>query len=310
MGTCVVRLPIIFNSTTDLLGQGNAGQVFRVRLPGNRIFALKRFLPSLDRTDFDNEARVLEELEDNPHPCISLPIQSWLEVDSAYIRFPLAETDLFKLIRTTAPPANILTTDENADRFFGRHLAGLCEALRYVHEARIGRQQRRRIGFHHDIKPANISIFPGGVWKLSDFVSGDIRFVGANEEIYNRRPSTWDRLYSAPEFVIEGRVSCPTDIWSLGAVFLEVLVWATLGGDAVQQFHDKRREYGGGRATFWSQDEAVPCLNPTVLKAMENLEARCVGLRPLTVLAEIIRKVLVVDVKDRWTAVKICDYRS
>jgi hypothetical protein len=67
----------------------------------------------------------------------------------------------------------------------------------------------------------------GAIWKVGGFGLEMVAYVSASStgRIYNIKPSTEDPLYSAPEFAIEGRFYQLKHIWSLGGIFVEVLLW-------------------------------------------------------------------------------------
>jgi serine/threonine protein kinase len=78
----------------------------------------------------------------------------------------------------------------------------------------------------------------GAVWKISDFGLGAVSYVdlSSSDKIYNIKPSTGDPIYSPPEFVAEGIVSQPKDIWSLGCSFMEVLLWTLDSSGTVMDY--------------------------------------------------------------------------
>ncbi|KAK0717800.1 hypothetical protein B0T26DRAFT_776771 [Lasiosphaeria miniovina] len=114
----------------------------------------------------------------------------------------------------------------------------------------------RQIGFHLDIEPVDILLFESDnpaepVWKLSDFGSGlvsDFQEHNYNESIYNSKLSTSDPIYTSPEVALEGRVSRPKDVWSLGCIYLEALVWiADAPPTALDDFQEARSNLPDGR---------------------------------------------------------------
>jgi serine/threonine protein kinase len=234
--------------------------------------------------------------------------------------FPLANGDLYHQLRTTSPPN--LTREVEGNLLENIH--GVCDAIRYLHDSgelpsRSGEQRMKRIGFHHDLKPANILLFhePGGrdFWKIGDFGSGAVKFVrlDSEEEMYNRKASTGDPIYSAPEYVVEGRVSRPKDIWSLGGIFLEVLVWTMAGStDGVEAFEAARNEFSrdspDDAPTYWCQNaNGQPSRNPAVDRVLERMEVRCNETGYFVPVLRAIRQMLSVSPQERPTAAHLCE---
>lgn len=185
-----VDTPLIFDSEADLLGSGTVGEVFRATLgqrrvsnPEARVFALKRFFNREGRDDFDNERNILEALAvPFPHHAIVYHLSSWVAGAASYLLFPLAAGDLYQFLRTEPPPREI--TAVIAALLLDR-IHGIIDAIRFVHDSGVLELAQhpspmRRIGFHYDLKPANILLFhddAGHVhWKLGDFGSGTARF--------------------------------------------------------------------------------------------------------------------------------------
>jgi serine/threonine protein kinase len=202
------------------------------------IFALKKFNPSKDAgTFFHRERLLLEELRRRPHDHVVVHLTSFMHRRTFYILFPLAQCDLRAFLnRTTVPPlyGDIVL-------WFFSQLKGLAEAVLHLHtlgEPTIERQWSSDHEFmspcavlHGDIKPENILVFdsPGeaslGTFKLSDFgsarTSGELQRHSPHGEIHPRGTEA----YQAPDLMDSSEISCVTDVWSLGCVFLELLVW-------------------------------------------------------------------------------------
>ncbi|KAK3366647.1 kinase-like domain-containing protein [Lasiosphaeria ovina] len=307
-----VETPLTFDSEADNLGSGTVGEVFRATLgqrggsnpeATRRVFALKRFFNREGRDDFDNERNILEALAvPFPHHAIVYHLSSWVAGAASYI--------------TAAFAAPLL------DR-----IHGIIDAIRFVHDSGVLELAQhpspmRRIGFHHDLKPANILLFhddAGHVhWKLGDFGSGTARFVPADstEELYNRKASTGDPVYSAPEYVIDGRVSRPKDIWSMGAILLEVLVWVSSdAAGAVKRFEEARLDFKDATvehaAVYWCQGDtdALPYLKPAAATAQNEVEHGRISHQapgPLLPFAKLVRAMLELEPAARPTAAKLC----
>lgn len=205
-----------------------------------------------------------------------------------------------------------------------RQAAGVCDAIKYIHNYNFEESdlstavtKMRRIGFHHDLKPANILLYGADgkwpTWKIGDFGSGAVKDVAVNstECLYNRKASTGDPVYSAPEYVVDGRVSYPKDIWSLGCIFLELLVWALDQPDGVARFEQARLEFSQDcpdhAPTFWCQKNGDPYLNPAVSLKLGFVELRCKATGFFTEFARITRQMLAIDSVHRLTAPQVCE---
>lgn len=80
--------------------------------------------------------------------------------------------------------------------------------------------------------------FENGIFRIADFGSGKIHTYRSGSA--NTRASNGTLTYEPPEATLEGATSRPYDMWSLGCVFLEVLIWALFDYQSVKTFADKR----------------------------------------------------------------------
>lgn len=134
---------------------------------------------------------------------------------------------------------------------------GLSEALREIHnlsnsdttsESTMNllapRQDVRKSGWHHDLKPQNILYFKSsgskhGRFQIADFGSGKVHTYRSGS--VNTRSPNGTLTYEPPEAAKEGATSRPYDIWSMGCVFLEIMIWAVYGYTSVKSFAKARR---------------------------------------------------------------------
>ena len=235
--------------------------------------------------------------------------------------FPLATGDLHHLLREINPK---LTTDFAT--WLLEQTTGLCDAIKYLHDYRLPDTNSsdkpytmRRIGFHHDLKPANILLYGADmnntIWKLGDFGSGAVRYVSSTsrESIYNRKASTGDPIYSAPEYVVEGKVSRPKDIWSLGCIFLEVLIWALdHSNDVIDRFEQERMDYTNDSLdqtpTYWCiGHDGLPYLNPATVLRLDIVDKRCKDTGLFSPILEVIRIMLNICPSSRPRARELCE---
>ena len=163
--------------------------------------------------------------------------------------FPYAQCNLrqyMKWIEFGAPTkVNII--------WLTRQFRGLAEALKAIHDlSGAGASQsasdlathprgERRAGYHHDLKPENILYYKDtGNFEISDFGSGKVHTYRSGS--YNSPSPNGTPTYEPPEAAMEGGTSRPYDMWSLGCVFLELLIWAVFGFQSVDEFAQRRSD--------------------------------------------------------------------
>jgi len=189
------------------LGRGAMGVVYKAFDPAvGRIVALKTVRLDITGSDRDElirrlrqEAQAAGRLE---HPNV-VTIHDAGEADGLFyltMQFVKGET-LGELIaqRKLLPVKDVLTMIEQ-----------LCEGLHYAHERGI---------VHRDLKPSNIILTAEGIQKIVDFGVAKIVEAGTTRAgMVVGTPS-----YMSPEQAQGGRVDRRSDIFSLGAIFYELL---------------------------------------------------------------------------------------
>ncbi|KAK3680893.1 kinase-like domain-containing protein [Podospora appendiculata] len=154
------------------------------------------------------------------HNHIARPLASWKYGNRYYMIQPLADTDLSMYVAEWES-ASTISTGHLCNVL--RQLYGLATALKAVHVFRTEE---------------------GVTFKLTDFGCSNVGLVdkGAGEE-YRKSPQTshpgGNPTYQAPEAHNGGMCGRPSDIWSLGALMLEVLV-CLIRGPNLDEFRTKR----------------------------------------------------------------------
>ena len=145
--------------------------------------------------------------------------------------------------------------DRNSCGWLLRELAGLADALHHIHNLSyaggtfsgnslvIHNRTTRKSGWHHDLKPENILFYRDrgstyGKFCIADFGSGKVHTYrsGSVDTITANGTLT----YEPPEAQSEGRTSRPHDVFSLGCVLLELLIWAVEDYQSVKAFSSNR----------------------------------------------------------------------
>lgn len=248
-------------------------------------FALKEFKDRPNRIDkdFQQELRVLDELRKYPLKHIVTHLATWTQGGRYYMLFPYAQCNLreyMKWVRFGGP------TKENIIWLL-RQFRGLAEALKGIHDlSGTGALEpapslvtrplgERKAGYHHDLKPENILFYKfTDTFEISDFGSGKVHTYRSGS--YNTSSANGTLTYEPPEAAKLGsKTSRPYDVWSLGCVFLELLIWAVLGFQEVEDFRSKRldRRYPGSQTDTVEDDGFWQMLQNgdiTVRKSVDN----------------------------------------
>ena len=179
--------------------------------------------------------------------------------------FPYAQCNLrqyMRWIQFGAPTKNNII-------WLTRQFRGLAEALKGIHDlSGAGALQpaldlaahpksERRAGYHHDLKPENILFYKDtSNFEISDFGSGKVHTYRSGS--YNSPSPHGTQTYEPPEAAMERETSRPYDMWSLGCVFFEMLIWAVFGFQSLEDFGKTRvdNRYPGTRTktrddAFW-----------------------------------------------------------
>ncbi len=192
----------------DLVGRGPLGVVYRVHDQEIEVdVALKVFDASLIDSDESREAfrRTIRKVRKLSQQNIVRIYDEDQDGDRLFYTMQLLEGLTLRKV--------IGLRQEKGSRFTAREiepiLGQICMALSHAH----------RHTAHGDLKPENVLILPD-VLKLTDFgmfeaVPRD-RFVAAQEDAGTAR-------YLAPELRDEGPIDARADVFSLGALFYELL---------------------------------------------------------------------------------------
>lgn len=189
------------------IGQGAMGEVFKARDPVlDRFVAVKTIARAAAAQwddalgeRFQREARAAAGLN---HPNIVTVYDFGAENGSFYMAMELLDgTDLADLLRRKA------LVDLEARLAL---IEQICDAMAFAHSHTV---------VHRDLKPANIQVLPNGRVKIMDFGlahSGDSQVTSSGWILGTPH-------YMSPEQVRGERADVRSDVFSLGALFYEVL---------------------------------------------------------------------------------------
>ncbi len=192
----------------ELLGAGGMGVVYKARQPGlDRLVALKVLSPRLTGdaefvARFNREAKAMAALN---HPGIIQVFEFGQEADLCYLAMEYVDgVSLRHLMkeRRLAPSEALKVVPK------------ICEALEYAHSKGV---------IHRDIKPENILIDREGCVKIADFGLARVMAPEGAARVTVTNVVMGTPGYMAPEQYQSMSVDHRADIYSLGAVFYEML---------------------------------------------------------------------------------------
>lgn len=164
-----------------------------------------------------------------------------------YLLFPWADSDLLGYWQRHPKPS----LSEDTWQWLIEQVYGIVDAVAFIHDPgdSMIAPQKRLYGRHGDIKPENVlwfgkrqSVGGRGALVLSDLglaaVHRDTSRSNIPGEAIPRTPN-----YRPPECDMDGpkgHISRSFDIWTMGCLFLESIVWALEGWDGRVQFRFSR----------------------------------------------------------------------
>ncbi|KAF5608592.1 serine threonine kinase [Fusarium subglutinans] len=264
----------------EAIKSGGTSQVSRVRVclqrtrgyggegRGEATFAVKK-IDSGTYQDYARERDAYRRLTfvHDPHPHIVRLLASYRMESRYHLVFPSADCDLAMYWRNHPRPSD----DKRTVEWLGGQMRGLADALSTVHGQN---------GVHGDIKPENILCFGSDnrqtVLALTDFGSS---YFLAPEEKQFPKGLKHTPVYRAPEIDTHKSITQAYDIWSLGCVFAEAIVWFYDGKAGIAKLIRARLDEEDGSpnrdAFFWlKQDDRLGLtakLKPEVQRLLVSL---------------------------------------
>ena len=221
------------------------------------VFA-RKILPKTDRLEERLEKEFLRAMSRQNHRNI-IELLFFYEWRAQYIFvFPFVEGNLQKVLHDTWHPAETPHSPPGAlkSHWLWKEMVCIADALKTIHNppndaSDIGYGNKPIIGFHFDLKPANILVSSDGTLQITDFGQALLKFVDKDDLTYGIHRGG-SLVYQAPETCptstsqgqeIDRRMNRRYDVWSLACIILEVLVFILeKGTNALEQFEEERRK--------------------------------------------------------------------
>ncbi|KAF3805938.1 Cyclin-dependent kinase 8 [Colletotrichum gloeosporioides] len=295
----------IMDKTTSTQKVGYSGVVIRVTIHQAHIqaeyrgqqIASKQMHPDM-KLYYEQESKALRIIHDLKHPHLIQPLAAYTRGGQCGFFFPWANGGTLEDYWKSSPRPE----GDSEIQWVLNQLCGLCGATEALH------QKNCR---HTDLKPANILRFiegelPGRL-RIADVGLAKIHQneTTKREElniITSAKTST--KRYEAPELQQKlEQISRVFDVWSLGCVFLEFLVWTCYGSR-------KLIEFLNSNAPFWEVSAGKYQRSTRVNRQIEDIRAQLALYGGATALKRcldfVAKRMLVPAYKDRADASEAC----
>jgi len=253
---------------------------------------------------YDKEAGNLYRVRDFRSPHLIKSIAAYQINQDRCLIFPWAEGgNLSDLWQTRENDA----LDRSCVQWQLFQFVGICSALKELHESNVR---------HGDLKPENILWFEPnkerGILQIADIGLATFHEKEANTK--NRKgmptetPSGTSR-YEPPEMDENRGKKDPRsrqyDVWSMGCIILELLLWLVHGHNAILTFRIRTPHY------FWQKDfqdeKATYYVHEFVVVVMDKLASELDPDSAYMNILELVReKLLVIPISDEYESVPSC----
>ncbi|KAI0532296.1 hypothetical protein GGR58DRAFT_507576 [Xylaria digitata] len=275
-------------------------------------------------TAFEVEATALDELSELNHPHLLKRIASFTRDSKHYFLFEWADGGNLRDFWRTLDRYHKARLSKTLLKEVSCQIRGLSHGICVLHNLKDSESWR-----HGDLKPENILRFTDpddpralGVLQIADFGLAKRHDVSTGDRSIVSNSAYGSARYAPPEAVTSRREprSRVYDIWSMGCIVLEFVIWPLYGFEELDRFHgefDYREHCLPITSYFFSSTgDSEATVHPTVIRWFDRMfrEDIC-GVN--TFLGEILRlikqRLLVVELPNesehhgRATAVKFRD---
>ena len=269
-----------------------------------------------DKLDWNLEKTALRAISLQNHPNIIelLFVYQWRQ-EYIFV-FPYVEKNLRQVLHNDWCPA-AFSNSRNGNfesHWLWKQMINIADALKTIHDPPVDTSEIGSsgpvIGFHFDLKPANILVNKDGSLQITDFGQALIKSMDAEDMTYGIQRGG-SLVYQAPETcpsrtaILDGsnnRVHRRYDIWSLACIMLEVLVFILENGaEGVESFEKERREEPVQGAFYTGNDEKrlKQCVQKRLARyAAETLDTKANRIY-LSELLDLLKKMFDVDQRSR-----------
>ncbi|KAH8201080.1 hypothetical protein TruAng_004776 [Truncatella angustata] len=246
---------------------------------------------------FDQEADNLQKIKVYRSPHLIKPIAAYSIGNERCLIFPWADGGNLDNYWAKLKGLNPKGADTKKVTWFIMQFVGLCSALKELHTS------ETENCIHGDLKPENILLFnqdgSQAILQIADLGLAAFHVeANTNMRVASGVRSGTSR-YMPPEMDQHGGEKSrgrAYDIWSMGCILLELLVWFTSGYDALTRFKQRTSNY------FWTKPVRDYIIHPDVESYMRLAEQKLESDSSFKDILELIRTKLLVNKANRIIA--------
>nr|XP_028959433.1 G-type lectin S-receptor-like serine/threonine-protein kinase At1g61550 [Malus domestica] len=254
-------------STTNKLGEGGFGPVYKGKLQEGKETAVKRLSSSSGQgmEEFKNEMLLISKLQ---HKNLVRIMGCCVKDDEKLLIYEFMPNRSLDTLLFDPKRREEL---DWATRF--NIIQGVARGLLYLHH-----DSRLKV-IHRDLKVSNILLDENMNPKISDF--GLARIVEATQSLANTHKVVGTRGYMSPEYAMGGIFSEKSDVYSFGVLLLEIIA-----NKKNNSFYCNEEQHGFLAHVWhlWNEGRGLDLLDEVLVDSYSSLEVmRCMHIGLLCV---------------------------